>query len=79
MVRKLNFSEKQFYRWKSFIDEIGLKGMVRRVKTDRKTTAAQMATLYNGGTEKSIYECTTLRTLKQFGYSVLAKYQKPRL
>ncbi len=43
--------------------------MDRLVRDDRKTTVTQITTRYNQGMQNTISEHTTLRTLKQMGYS----------
>ncbi len=43
--------------------------MGRLVRDDRKATVTQITTRYNQGVQNTISERTTLRTLKQMGYS----------
>ncbi len=53
--------------------------MSRLVRDDRKTTVTQITTHYNQGMQNAISECTTLRTLKQMGYSSRRPHRVPLL
>ncbi len=47
------------------------------VRDDRKATVTQIITHYNQVIKKTISECTTLRTLKQMGYSSRRPHRVP--
>lgn len=67
--RKKTFIEHQFCDLKFFADGRGRGRMTSLVHVDRKATVIRLTTLYNSGRQKSIFERTTCRTLKQLGYS----------
>lgn len=51
----------------------------RLVPVDRKALVTQITSRYNQGTQKSIFERTTRRTLEQTGYSSRRPHQVPLL
>ncbi len=63
------FSERQLCGRKYLVDVRGQRRMDRLVRDDRKATVTQITTRYNQGMQNTISERTTLRTLKQMGYS----------
>ncbi len=72
MVREKISSERQLCGRKWLVDVRGQRRMGRLVRDDRKATVTQITTRYNQGlqnTISTISERTTLRTLKQMGYS----------
>ncbi len=53
--------------------------MGRLVRDDRKATVTQITTRYNQGMQNTVSERTTLRTLKQMGYSSRRPHWVPLL
>ncbi len=53
--------------------------MGRLVRDDRKATVTQITTRYKQGTQNTISEHTTRRTLKQMGYSSRRPHRVPLL
>ncbi len=53
--------------------------MGKLVRDDRKATVTQITTSYNQGMQNTISEHTTLRTLKQMGYSSRRPHRVPLL
>ncbi len=56
-----------------------LRRMGRLVRDDRKATVTQITTRYNQDMQNTISEHTTLRTLKQMGYSSRRPHRVPLL
>ncbi len=72
-------SEMQLCGRKSLVDVRGQRRISRLVRDDRKATVAQITTRYNQDIRNTISERTTLRTLKQMGYSNRKTHRAPLL
>ncbi len=72
-------SERQLCGRKCLVDVRGQRRMARLVKDDRKTTVTQITTRYNQSMQNSNSERTTLRILKQMGYSSRRPHRVPLL
>ncbi len=80
MVRKKKISsEWQLCGRKYLVDIRGQRRMGKLVRDYRKATVTQITTSYNQGMQKTISEHTTLRTLKQMGYSSRRPHRVPLL
>ncbi len=72
-------SERQLCGLKCLVDVRGQRRMARLVRDDRKATVTQITTRYNQSMQNIISEHTTLRTLKQMGYSSRRPHRVPLL
>ncbi len=72
-------SERQLCGRKYLVNVRGQRRMGRLVRDDRKATVTQITTRYNQGMQNTISERTTLRTLKQMGYSSRRPHRVPLL
>ncbi|KAM6923435.1 uncharacterized protein FYW49_005866, partial [Xenentodon cancila] len=72
-------SERQLCGRKCLVDIRGQKRMDKLVQEDRKATVTQITIRYNQGTQNTISERTTRRTLKQMGYSCRSPHRVPPL
>ncbi len=72
-------SERQLCGRKCLVDVRGQRRMGRLVRDDKKATVTQITTRYNQGMQNTISERTTLRTLKQIGYSSRRPHRVPLL
>lgn len=62
-------SSRQSCGRKCLVDDRGQRRLDRLIQGDREATVAELTARYNHGSQKTISERTTRRTLKRLGYS----------
>lgn len=67
--RRAVSSSRQSCGRKCLVDDRGQRRLDRLIQGDREATVAELTARYNHGTQKTISERTTRRTLKRLGYS----------